>query len=157
MLCFGGWFVTKQKLTGALWVQMCENSSREYTKLQSCSVWHLLKHARYFQVFSMAIMPLYTPLALQVGSSYSTVPSILDNVRYFDFCRPGRYEMVPYWFFLKDFIYLLMRDTQREAETQAKRQADSLRGAQQSQDPGVMTRAEGRCSTTEPLRDPWGS
>ena len=29
----------------------------------------------------------------------------------------------------KDFIYLFMRDTQREAETQAEGEADSLRGA----------------------------
>ena len=31
--------------------------------------------------------------------------------------------------FLKDFIYLSMRDTQREAETQAEGEAGSMRGA----------------------------
>ena len=32
-------------------------------------------------------------------------------------------------FFFEDFIYLFMRDIQREAETQAEREADSLWGA----------------------------
>ena len=32
-------------------------------------------------------------------------------------------------FFFKDFIYLLMRDTQREAETQAEGEAGSVQGA----------------------------
>ena len=48
-----------------------------------------------------------------------------------------------------------MRDTQRKAETQAEGEACSLWGAwcrTQSQDPGIMTRAKGRCSTTEPHR-----
>ena len=43
-------------------------------------------------------------------------------------------------FFLKDFIYLFMRDTQREVETQAEGEAGSLRGARcgtRSQDPGM--------------------
>ena len=31
--------------------------------------------------------------------------------------------------FLKDFIYVFMRDTEREAETQAEGEAASLRGA----------------------------
>ena len=30
--------------------------------------------------------------------------------------------------YFKDFIYLFMRDTEEEAETQAKREAGSLRG-----------------------------
>ena len=45
------------------------------------------------------------------------------------------------WFFFY-FIYLFMKDTQREAETQAKEEADTLQGAQhgtQSPDPGIMT------------------
>ena len=48
-----------------------------------------------------------------------------------------------------------MRDTQREAETQAEGEGGSPQGAQcgtRSQDPGTMPRAKGRCSTTEP---PW--
>ena len=43
-----------------------------------------------------------------------------------------------------------MRDTEEEAETQAEGEADSLWIAQcgtQSQDPGIMIQAKGRCST----------
>ena len=32
-------------------------------------------------------------------------------------------------FYFKDFIYLFLRDTQREAETLAEGEADSLQGA----------------------------
>ena len=61
--------------------------------------------------------------------------------------------------FKKDFIYLFMRDTQREreAETQAEGKAGSPRGAwceTRSQDPGITIWAKGRCSTTEPPRCP---
>ena len=44
--------------------------------------------------------------------------------------------------FFKDFVYLFMRDTEREAEIQAEGEAGSLRGARrgtQSQDSGIMT------------------
>ena len=34
-----------------------------------------------------------------------------------------------FYFIFKDFTYLFMRDTQREAETQAEGEADSSRGA----------------------------
>ena len=50
-----------------------------------------------------------------------------------------------------------MRDTEREAETEAEKEAGSLWGAPcrtGSQDPRIMPRAEGRCSTTEPPRHP---
>ena len=50
-----------------------------------------------------------------------------------------------------------MRNTQREAETQAEGEAGFLWGAQcgtQSQDPKIMTGAKGRCSTTELPRCP---
>ena len=50
-----------------------------------------------------------------------------------------------------------MRDTQREAETQAKREAGSTQRAPcgtQSQDSRIMPWAEGRRSTTEPPRRP---
>ena len=43
-------------------------------------------------------------------------------------------------FFFKDFIYLFMRNTHREAETQAEGQAGSLQGTPcgtQSQGPGI--------------------
>ena len=49
-----------------------------------------------------------------------------------------------------------MRDMRREAKTQAEGEGGSLWEDQcgsRSQDPGVMTWAKGRCSTTEPL---WG-
>ena len=42
--------------------------------------------------------------------------------------------------FFKDFIYLFMRDTQREAETQAEGEANSIQGARcgtRSQDSGI--------------------
>ena len=45
-------------------------------------------------------------------------------------------------FFFKGFIYLFMRDTQREAETQAEGEAGSPQGAQcrtRSKDPGITT------------------
>ena len=45
-----------------------------------------------------------------------------------------------FFFFFKGFIYLLMRDTQREAETQAEGEAGSSQGVRcgtQSQDPGI--------------------
>ena len=54
-------------------------------------------------------------------------------------------------------MYLFMRDTQREAETQAERKAGSMLGDQcrtRSQDPRITPCAKGRCSTTEPLRCP---
>ena len=44
-----------------------------------------------------------------------------------------------YFIFLKGFIYLFMRDTEREAETQTEGEAGSLR--------------EARCGTRS--RDPW--
>ena len=43
------------------------------------------------------------------------------------------------FYFFKDFIYLFMRDTQRESETQAEGEVGSLQGTQcgaRSQDPG---------------------
>ena len=59
-------------------------------------------------------------------------------------------------FFIKIwFIYSW--GTQREAETQAEEDTGSLWGpwcGTRSQDPGIMTWAEGRCSTTEPSRCP---
>ena len=50
-----------------------------------------------------------------------------------------------------------MRDTHTEAETQAEGEAGSLQEAwcrTQSQDPGITTWAQARCSTTEPPRCP---
>ena len=55
--------------------------------------------------------------------------------------------------FFKDFTYSW--ETEREAE--AEGEADSMQGAwygTQSQDHGIMPRAEGRCSTAEPPRSP---
>ena len=57
----------------------------------------------------------------------------------------------------KDFIYLYMRDTEREAETQAEGEAGSLRGARRrtpSPDPRVTPWARGRRSTAELPRRP---
>ena len=34
-----------------------------------------------------------------------------------------------YYYYFQDFIYLFMRDTQREAETQAEGEAGSMQGA----------------------------
>ena len=63
-----------------------------------------------------------------------------------------------HFLFFRDFIYLFMRDTQREAETQAEEEAGSLWGAQcgtWSQDPRIMTWAQ----VPQPLSHPgapWG-
>ena len=35
---------------------------------------------------------------------------------------------LPFYLFLKDFIYPFMRDTEEEAETQAEREAASMQG-----------------------------
>ena len=54
--------------------------------------------------------------------------------------------------FLKDFIYLFMRDIEKEADTSAEGEVDSLWGAwcgTQSQDPGITPKVDRR-STTEP-------
>ena len=54
---------------------------------------------------------------------------------------------VVHLFQLKIFIYLFMRDTHREAETQAEGAAGSMQGAlhgSRSQDPGIMPWAKGR-------------
>ena len=57
-------------------------------------------------------------------------------------------------FVFKDFIYLFMRDIEREAETQAEGEAGSLQGARcstQSQDPGIMTQSK---AEVQPLSHP---
>ena len=49
-------------------------------------------------------------------------------------------KAILFLFFVKHFIYLFMRDREREAETKAEGEAGSLQGAQygiQSQDPGI--------------------
>ena len=49
---------------------------------------------------------------------------------FYDYKRDeGHREEMIVSLFLKYFIYLLMRDTQREAETKAEGEADSLLGA----------------------------
>ena len=61
------------------------------------------------------------------------------------------------FYFFKDLIYLFMRDTEKEAETQAEGGAGSMQGARrgtQSPDPRTRPWAEGRCSTAEPPRGP---
>ena len=40
-----------------------------------------------------------------------------------------KYSLEKVLYFFKDFIYLFMRDTQRETETQAEVEAGSLQGA----------------------------
>ena len=55
-------------------------------------------------------------------------------------------------FFLKDFIYLFMRDTQRKAETQAEGEADSLQEARcrtRSQDPRPEAKQMLNCRATQ--------
>ena len=59
----------------------------------------------------------------------------------------------------KDFIYLFMRFTHREAEIHAEGEAGSLQGAQCgtiSQNPRIMPQVEGRHSTTGPIPRPEG-
>ena len=59
--------------------------------------------------------------------------------------------------FFKDFVHLLMKDTQREAETQAERKAGSTQGAQyvtRSQNSSITPRPEGRRPIAEQPRHP---
>ena len=62
--------------------------------------------------------------------------------------------------FFKDFIYSFMRDRDREAETQAKGEAGSLKGAQcetQSWIPVSLPESKADSSTPEPHRHAyWG-
>ena len=63
-----------------------------------------------------------------------------------------------FFVFFKDLIYLFMRNTHTEAETQAEGKAVSPWGARcgtRSQDPEITPWAEGRCSTAEPPRHPF--
>ena len=65
--------------------------------------------------------------------------------------REGLADSFSFLFF-KDCIYLFMRDTERGRDT-GRGEAGSMQGARcgtQSQDPRVMTWAQGRCSTMEP-------
>ena len=55
-------------------------------------------------------------------------------------------------FFFEDFIYLFMRDTQREAETQAEGEAVSPLSREPDVGLHPRTPAKGRLSTTEPPR-----
>ena len=51
-----------------------------------------------------------------------------------------RDRLLTFFIYIKDFIYLFMRNREREAETQAEGEAGSLQGAQcgtQSQDPRI--------------------
>ena len=41
-----------------------------------------------------------------------------------------KYPIVLFCFVFKDFIYLFLRDTERETETQAEGEAGSMQGAQ---------------------------
>ena len=62
-----------------------------------------------------------------------------------------------FFFYLRLFICLFMRDTQKEAETQAEGETGSLQGAwcgTRSHYPGITPWAKGRRSTTEPPRRP---
>ena len=57
-------------------------------------------------------------------------------------------------FFFKDFIYLFMRDTKREAETQAEGEAGSPRGARCGPDPRTLgSRSESKADV-QPLSHP---
>ena len=63
-----------------------------------------------------------------------------------------------FFVFLKDFIYLFMRDREREREREREGEAGSMPGAQRgtrSRDPGIMPWAKGRHSNTEPPRHPY--
>ena len=52
--------------------------------------------------------------------------------------------LLNFMIFLKDFIHLLMRDTEREAETQAEGEAGSMQGARWDSIPGPQDQALGR-------------
>ena len=60
---------------------------------------------------------------------------------------PVLFQVEKDYFFLKDFVYLFMRDIQREAETQVEGEAGSMRGARHgtlSWVPRIRPWAEGR-------------
>ena len=74
-----------------------------------------------------------------VGSTFKTIDVcnprinpylIYDPIHYFaEFDLLILCKRFSYGFFKKDFIHLFMRDPQREAETQAEGEADSLQRA----------------------------
>ena len=58
-------------------------------------------------------------------------------------------------FFFEDFIYLFMRDTEREAETQAEGEAGSMhREPDVGFDPGSLGSCPGPKAGAKPLRHP---
>ena len=63
---------------------------------------------------------------------------------HFEYCLvfQNQVNQISLKIFFKDFIYLFMRDTQREARTQTEGEAGSLREAKyrsRSQDPRIMS------------------
>ena len=81
----------------------------------------------------------YVQISYDIHVYYGILCTIKNNKEYihiFDIENVARDIL---FYFLKILYILFMRDTQREAETQAEREADFLQGAQcrtQSQDPG---------------------
>ena len=62
----------------------------------------------------------------------------------------GLENLVPSWFsFFLKFLFINERHREKEAGTQAEGEAEAWCGTQ-SQDPGIMTWAKGRCLSTEP-------
>ena len=56
--------------------------------------------------------------------------------------------------FFKDFMYLFMRDTEREADTQAEGEAGSLQGARWGLDPGTPGSHPEPKADAQPLSHP---
>ena len=62
------------------------------------------------------------------------------------------------FFFFKDFIYLSMRDREREGEREAEREVGSMQGARcgtRSRVSRIAPWAKGRRQTAAPPRDPY--
>ena len=56
--------------------------------------------------------------------------------------------------FFKDFIYLFMRDTEREAETQAEGEAGSLQGTSAGLNPRILESRPEQKTDAQPLSYP---
>ena len=80
---------------------------------------------------------VFFPRELLISSHYLT-GYLLYYFDLYSICAFDNRILILLFCFFKDFIYLFMRDTHREAKTQAEGEAGSLQGTQ-SQDPGIMT------------------
>ena len=121
-------------------------SSREW----SSSMFHVSCYLFYSHCY------LYLCVLIILNLLVQDIQTQICQLSYFcvgTFCH-GTIQL-PVLFLKKDFIYLFMRDTQREAETQAERETGSMQEARRgtrSWVSRVTPWAEGRRLTIEPPR-----